>query len=166
MAGEVREWRRGEYVISTDKSRLDIVAMHGFLRESYWAVGVPAEVVRRSIEHSLTFGIFKGSEQAGFARVVTDYATFGYLADVFVLPANRGQGLSKWLMEVILGHPDLQGFRLWLLATRDAHGLYGRFGFKTPERIDRYMEIRRPDVYVARNSTTQAAFGIRNQETT
>jgi GNAT superfamily N-acetyltransferase len=152
MAGDVGEWTRDEYVISTDRSRLDIGAIHRFLRDSYWAAGIPIEIVERSVQHSITFGVFKGTELVGFARVISDCATFGYLADVFVLPSHRCRGLSKWLIQVILRHPDLQGFRLWLLATRDAHGLYGRFGFKTPERLDRYMEIRQPNAYIGRDS--------------
>ena len=101
------------------------------------------EVVERSIENSLSFGVYKGTEQVGFARVVTDYATFAWIADVFILPAHRGRGLSKWLMELMIEHPQLQGFRRWVLATKDAHGLYERFGFITLHRPERWME--RPD---------------------
>jgi GNAT superfamily N-acetyltransferase len=124
-----REWRRDGYVISTDASRLDLGTVHGFLRTSYWAAGVPFEIVERSVENSMVFGVYHGAEQVGFARVVTDQATFAYLADVFVLETRRGQGLGKWLMEAILSHPDLQGLRRWMLATRDAHALYRSHGF-------------------------------------
>ena len=143
----VHEWRRGEYSISTDKGRLDVAVIHGFLTMSYWAAGVPMDVVKRSIEHSLAFGVFKEDQQVGFARVITDYATFAYLGDVFILEPYRGRGLSKWLMEVIVGHPDLQGLRRWVLLTRDAHGLYGQVGFTEPSHPERYMERHFPDVY-------------------
>ncbi len=143
----VHEWRRGEYSISTDKGRLDFAVIHGFLTMSYWAAGVPMHVVKRSIEHSLAFGVFKEDQQVGFARVVTDYATFAYLGDVFILEPFRGRGLSKWLMEVIVGHPELQGLRRWVLLTRDAHGLYRQVGFTEPSHPERYMEMHFPDVY-------------------
>ena len=134
-------WHRGEYSISTDRSRLDLGLIHNYLSTgTYWATGRSREVVERSIENSLAFGIYKGGEQVGFARIVTDYATFGWVADVFVLPEHRGQGLSKWLMEVILAHPQLQGFRRWVLATKDAHGVYERFGFIPLHRPERWME--------------------------
>jgi GNAT superfamily N-acetyltransferase len=137
------EWQRGEYTISTDNSRLDIRIIHDFIsNQSYWAKGRPIETMRRALDHSLNFGLYK-NDQIGFARVVTDYATFAWIADVFVLPDYRGHGLSKWLMEVILSHPKLQGFRRWVLATKDAHGLYARFGFIPLHRPERWME--RPD---------------------
>ena len=138
------EWQRGDYVISDDRGKLDLELIHQFLStQTYWAVGRPLEVVRRSIEGSLPFGLYRQSRQVGFARVVTDYATFAWIADVFVLESERGQGLSKWMMEVILAHPDLQGFRRWVLATKDAHGLYKQFGFMELNRPERWME--RPD---------------------
>jgi GNAT superfamily N-acetyltransferase len=137
-------WQRGDYQISTDRSRLNADLIHSFLSNtSYWATGRSLEVVERSIENSLCFGIYQNSEQVGFARVVTDYATFAWIADVFVLPEHRGRGLSKWLMEVMLVHPQLQGFRRWVLSTKDAHGVYERFGFIKLHRPDRWME--RPD---------------------
>jgi GNAT superfamily N-acetyltransferase len=140
----VESWERGDYLISTDRSRLNVELIHDFLsRTSYWATGRTRDVVQRSIENSLPFGIYKGSDQIGFARIVTDYATFAWVADVFVLPEHRGQGLSKWLMEVILSHPELQGFRRWVLATKDAHSLYARFGFIVLHRPERWLE--RPD---------------------
>jgi len=141
------EWRRGEYVISTDKNRLDLAVVHGYLSTSYWATGVPLEIVKKSIEHSLNFGVYWGEQQVGFARIITDYTTFAYIGDVFILEEFRGRGLSKWLMEVIADHPELQGLRRWLLLTRDAHGLYEKTGFvrsKTPERL---MEKHFADVY-------------------
>ena len=141
-------WTKGEFEISTDPARLDSRTVHDFLTNCYWARGIPLETVQRSIENSLCFGIFQGQSQVGFARAVTDRATFAYLADVFVLEPWRGRGLSQWLMECIMAHPDLQGLRRWMLVTQDAHGLYQQYGFaelKTPER---WMEIHHPDVYV------------------
>jgi GNAT superfamily N-acetyltransferase len=140
----IESWERGEYLITTDRSRLDVPLIHNFLsKESYWAVGRSVEVVKRTIDNSLCFGVYKETEQVGFARVVTDFATFAWLADVFVVPEHRGQGLAKWLMEVILAHPDLQGFRRWVLATKDAQSLYAQFGFIPLHRPERWME--RPD---------------------
>lgn len=135
------------YTISSDKRRLQLPVIHSFLRTSYWANGIPEEVVRRSIEGSLCFGVYHGLQQVGFARVITDEATFAYLADVFILPEHRGRGLSSRLMETILAHPSLQGLRRMLLATRDAHGLYSRFGFTPMGSPDRWMEIHTPGVY-------------------
>jgi len=137
-------WRRGEYTISTDKTRLDINLIHGFLDTSYWAAGRSVETIRRSIDNSIPFGIYKGEHQVGFARVITDYATFAWIADVFVVDGHRGQGLSKWLMEVMITHPELQGFRRWVLATKDAHELYRRFGFTELTRPERWMERHDP----------------------
>jgi GNAT superfamily N-acetyltransferase len=137
-------WEKDAYTISTDRSRLNLELIHNFLsQETYWATGRSLEVVQRSIENSLCFGIYRNAEQVGFARVVTDYATFAWIADVFVLPEHRGRGLSKWLLEVMLAHPRLQGFRRWVLSTRDAHGVYEPFGFITLHRPERWME--RPD---------------------
>lgn len=141
------EWRRGEYVISTDKNRFDLGVVHGFLSTSYWAAGIPLEIVKKSIEHSLSFGVYKGEQQVGFARVVTDYATFAYIGDVFILEEFRGQGLSKWMMEIIADHPELQGLRRWLLLTRDAHRLYEKTGFVRPRTPERYMEKYFADAY-------------------
>jgi len=141
-----REWTRGEYVISTDPRRLDLATVHAFLARAYWSVGLPREVLERAVEHSLVFGLYCAAGQVGFARVVTDYATFAYLADVFVLEECRGRGLGKWLVEVAVTLPELQGLRRWLLATADAHDLYRQFGFTdaTPGRL---MEIVDLDVY-------------------
>ena len=142
-AGE-REWQRGEYTISTDNNRLDLPVIHDFIsNQSYWGRGRAIEVVQRAVDNSLNFGLYTQAQQVGFARVVTDYSTFAWIADVFVLGEHRGRGLSKWLMEVILSHPQLQGFRRWVLATKDAHSLYARFGFIPLHRPERWME--RPD---------------------
>lgn len=143
-----QEWQRGEYTISTDPARIDLDAVHAYLSQSYWATGISRELVARCIAGSVAFGIFRGREQVGLARVITDRATFGYLADVYVLEAHRGKGLSKWLMEVILSHPELQGFRRWMLATRDAHGLYAQFGFVPVGRPESIMEILEKDLYL------------------
>ena len=141
------EWRQGEYSISTDKRLLDLSAIHGFLTTSYWAKGIPFETVKKSIEHSLNFGVYKAGKQVGFARVITDYTTYAYIGDVYILEDYRGQGLSKWLMQVMVGHPELQGLRRWTLLTRDAHGLYRQTGFTKSQNPERYMEKTDPDVY-------------------
>ena len=142
------EHRFGEFLISTERGRLDLDLIHGFLTNCYWAKGIPRDVVARSIENSICFGVYDGhGAQVGFARVVTDFATFAYLGDVFVLEPSRGRGLGKWLMECVMGHPRLQGLRRWVLLTRDAHGLYSRFGFTPVKSPERDMELHRPDVY-------------------
>src|SRR5256714_5737579 len=142
---KVMEWHKGEYTISTERGRLDLAVIHRFVsEESYWGKGRPLEVVRRSIENSLPFGVYRGAELVGFARVVTDYATFAWLADVFILQEQRGQGLAKWLIEVIVCHPRLQGLLRWLLATKDAHELYRRFGFTELQDPARWMERFQP----------------------
>jgi GNAT superfamily N-acetyltransferase len=142
----IREWIRGHYRVSTDPRRLDVDVIHGFLTRSYWAEGIPRSLVERSMQNSLCFGVYDDDRQVGFARVVTDRATYAYVADVFVLEEYRGRGLSKWLLECVLAHPDLQGLRRWQLSTRDAHSLYARFGFEAPEPGN-LMEIRRRDLY-------------------
>jgi GNAT superfamily N-acetyltransferase len=147
------EWRRDGFTISTDPTRLDLDAVLAYLSASYWARGIPRDVFERSVRHALCFGIFDGTRQVGFARVVTDFATVGYLGDVFVLEAWRGRGLSRWLMEVITSHPELQGFRRWILLTRDAHGLYTKFGFTPLADPARWMEQWTPDPYAAASDT-------------
>src|SRR4051812_17968714 len=118
------------YEISTDKSKLDVHFIHQYLaNESYWVKNIPLDVVQKSIAGSFCFGIYKEGRQVGFARVITDHATFGYLADVFIIEQHRGLGLSKWLMKIIMQHPQLQNFRRWMLGTKDAHELYRQFGF-------------------------------------
>jgi len=148
------KYRRGEFVISTDPARLDLDVIHGFLTNCYWAKGIPLDVVARSIENSLCFGVYDGSgAQVGFARAVSDLATVAYLGDVFVLESHRGRGLGKWLMECIMQHPGLQNLRRWILLTRDAHGLYSQFGFMPVKAPERYMEIHRADIYETRKNT-------------
>lgn len=144
------EWNLDGVVVSTDKARLDVGVIHAYLsQDSYWARGVPRAVVERSIENSLAFGVYCDGQQVGFARVVTDSATFAWIGDVFVIDAYRGRGFSKRLMECILAHPGLQGLRRWLLATHDAQGLYERYGFKPLARPERFFERHFPDVYKA-----------------
>ena len=138
-----------DYTITTDAGRFDVAAIHEYLTQSYWSPGIPRATVERAIANSLCFGVLKGGEQVGFARVVTDRATFAYLADVFVLEPHRGKGLAKKLMRVILAHPDLQGLRRFTLATRDAHGLYKQFGFNEIGNPSRLMEIHNPNAYQA-----------------
>jgi GNAT superfamily N-acetyltransferase len=140
-------WSKGGYEISTDAARVDVEVVHGFLADSYWAKGIPVETVRRSIENSLCFGVYHDKQQVGFARIISDRATFAYLADVFVLPAYRGRGLSQWLIECIMGHPELRGLRRWMLATQDAHGLYAKFGFTSIRSPERWMERHDSEIY-------------------
>ncbi len=135
------EWLKGEFTISTEKSKLQIGVIQSFFaNDSYWAQNRTLEQTKTAIEHSICFGLYHGYTQIGFARVVSDQATFAYIGDVFVLEEFRGKGLSKWLMETILSHPELQGLRRWLLATRDAHGLYEQYGFEPLLHPDRWME--------------------------
>jgi len=141
-AGAARIPRMSTYDISTDPGRLQLDAIHAYLTRSYWSPGIPRDVVATAIANSLCFGLYLGDTQVGFARVVTDRASFAYLADVYVLEGHRGQGLSKRLVGQVLAHPELQGMRRFLLATRDAHGLYAQFGFKAPARPQNFMEIR------------------------
>ena len=140
-------FHRDEYTISTDRNRLDITAIHAFLSLSYWSPGVPIEIVERAIANSMPFGVYHRDAQVGFARVISDRATFAYLADVYVLEAHRGHGLSKWLLEVILADPQLQGLRRFLLATWDAHELYRRYGFTELAKPARMMEKLMPKPY-------------------
>ncbi len=140
-------WQKDEFAISTDPARIDLKRVHAFLSQAYWCAGIPIEVVKKSIDGSLPFGIYRGGEQIGFARVITDYATIAYLGDVYVEPEWRGRGLSKWLMECILAHPELQGLRRFCLLTKDAQGLYAKFGFKNRENPTHYMEVLVKDLY-------------------
>jgi len=170
----VFESRLGEFLISTDPSRQDLDLIHGFLTTCYWAKGISREIVARSIEHSLCFGIYHDvagksplqptpglsgaptsfrAPQVGFARVISDFATFAYLGDVFVLDAYHGRGLGKWMMESIMRHPSLQGLRRWILLTRDAHGLYSQFGFTPVKTPERYMELHQADIYEIRDKS-------------
>jgi GNAT superfamily N-acetyltransferase len=144
---KAHEWKREGFTISTDRSRLDRPAIHEFLSGSYWAKGIPRSVVDRSIDGALCFGLYDGERQVGFARVITDRATFAYLADVYVLESHRGRGLATWLMEAILAHPDLQGLRRWMLVTHDAHPLYRKVGFTELPHPERIMEMTFPGIY-------------------
>ncbi len=148
------ESRRGEFLVSTDPARLNIDVIYEFLTNCYWAKGIPREVVVRSIEHALCFGVYDGSgSQVGFARVISDFATIAYVGDVFVLDTHRGRGLGKWLMECITQHPALQNLRRWILTTRDAHGLYSKVGFTPVKSPEHYMELHRLDIYEIRKTT-------------
>lgn len=136
------------YQINTNDTAMDFNVIYGFISESYWAKGIPQETLKRALDNSLCFGVFTDSgNQIGFARVITDSATYAYLSDVFILKEHRGIGLSKWVVKTILEHPDLQGLRRIGLATQDAHGLYSQFGFSVLSHPDRFMEIWDPDVY-------------------
>jgi GNAT superfamily N-acetyltransferase len=146
-SGETPDAPADGYEISTDPARLDLDAIHGFLTACYWARGIPRDTVARSLRGSLCFGVYHAGTQVGFARVITDRATFAYVADVFVLPDHRGRGLSKRLLAAIKSHPELQGLRRWFLGTRDAHGLYRQFGFAPPAEPALWMEIHDKDVY-------------------
>ena len=142
------EHRHGSFLISTNRELLDLDVIRGFLANSYWAKGISREILALSIEHSLCFGIYDATgSQVGFARVISDRATYAYLGDVFVLESHRGRGLSKWLMECIVKHPELQGLRRWTLLTRDAHGLYSQFGVTAVKAPQWYMELHRPNIY-------------------
>lgn len=139
--------RCDRFVVSTDPALQDVNFIHGFLTQSYWAAGIPRKVVARSLQHSLCFGLFDGPRQIGLARVITDRATFAYLCDVFVDEKYQGHGLGIWLVDCVLAHPELQGLRRFMLATRDAHGLYSRFGFAAPQKPQNLMEKSWPNVY-------------------
>lgn len=142
------EIERDGFLISTDKSRLDAGAIQDFLEnDSYWAQNRTPEQTKTAIENSICFGLYEGNKQIGFARVVSDQATFAYVGDVYVIREFRGRGLSKWLMEVIVSHPDLQNLRRWVLATRDAHGLYRQYEFDELRHPERWMERTAPDAY-------------------
>src|ERR1700736_6608636 len=137
-----------DYEISTDTHRLDVEVIHKFLaEESYWSPGIPRSIVERAIENSLCFGVYHHATQIGFARIVTDKSTFALLADLFILEAHRGKGLSKWLMRCVVEHEELQGLRRLLLLTSDAHGLYRQFGFEALGNPSRFMEVLRQDIY-------------------
>ena len=141
-------WQKDDYFISTDQSMIDIKVVHDYLSsESYWAENIPIDIVQRSINNSLCFGLYHKNIQVGFARVVSDYATFAYLGDVFVLPGHRRKGLSKWMMTVVMNYPQLQGLRRFILTTKDAHSLYAQFGFVPYPQPERIMTINRPGIY-------------------
>ena len=133
------ELQRNGYTISTDPARLDVDAIFGYLSRSYWANQRNKETVEKSLQHSLNFGMYLGDQQVGLARVITDLATFAYLCDVYVLEEHRGEGLGKWLIDTVTNHPDLANIRMFLLATRDAHGLYQQYGFEELPQPERWM---------------------------
>lgn len=143
----ILQWERDGYVVSTDTTRLDVDAVHAYIARSYWAADIPRATLARAMANSLCFGLHHGPAQVGFARMVTDRATFAYLADVYVLEAHRGRGLGKWLIGCVQSHPDLQGLRRCMLATRDAHGLYRAHGYAPLGHPERLMEIVQPDIY-------------------
>jgi len=141
------EWKQNGFVISTDPARLDVTAIHDYLTRAYWSEQIPREVIERAVRHSLCFGLFEGAAQIGLARVVTDYATFAYLCDVYVLENHRDRGLGKWLIGCVMTHPQLQGLRRFNLVTRDAHGLYAPHGFQSLAKPENHMERHKPDIY-------------------
>jgi GNAT superfamily N-acetyltransferase len=149
-ASPTAEYRKGKFTVSTDRSRLDLDVIHSYLKDCYWAQGIPRAILVRSIKNSLCFGLYTRGRQIGFARVISDFATYAYLGDVFVLDSFRGLGLGKWLMECIMCDPRLQRLRRWSLVTRDAHGLYSQFGFTPLKSPERWMEIHNPNVYKLR----------------
>ncbi len=157
MSNSPQKFRSNGFLFSSDPKRIDVV--HGFLTNCYWAKGVPRDTVARSIRHSLCFGVYQGRKQIGFARVISDYATFAYIGDVFILDEYRGRGLSKRLMDFIKAHPDLQNLRRWSLVTRDAHGLYSKFGFGPLKSPARHMEIHDPNVYKRKVGRQRARSG-------
>jgi N-acetylglutamate synthase-like GNAT family acetyltransferase len=144
---QAEEYKKEHYLVSTDKSKLDVGVIHSYLSRSYWAENIPKEIVAKAIENSLCFGVYNGNKQIGFARVISDYATFAYLADVFILEEERGKGLSKFLMECILKHKNLQGLRNFCLMTKDAHSLYARYGFKNIPQPENFMANKIEGIY-------------------
>ncbi len=151
------EWKKDNWVVSTDPAKLDVAAIHAFLTRAYWSEQIPREVIERAVRHSLCFGLFEGNAQIGLARVVTDYATFAYLCDVYVLESHRGRGLGKWLIECVMAHPQLQGLRRFNLATRDAYGLYAPHGFRPLANPENHMERHKPDIYKTTAAGEQSA---------
>ena len=151
------EWKKDNLIVTTDPARQDVDAIHAFLTRAYWCEGIPREIVERAVHNSLCFGLFDGVAQIGLARVVTDYATYAYLCDVYVLEGHRGSGLGKWLIECVMAHPQLQGLRRFNLATRDAHRLYAQFGFQPLRQPDVHMEKHKPDIYKTAAAGEQSA---------
>jgi GNAT superfamily N-acetyltransferase len=142
-----REFNREDYIVSTDPSRLNLSSIHKFLaEEAYWSRGILFETFLKSVENSLCFGLYHQEMQIGFARVITDYSTFAYLADVFVMEGYRRRGLGKWLIECVFSHPEVQGLRRWMLVTSNAHGLYQQYGFKKLAQPESFMEISGKDL--------------------
>jgi len=151
------EWKQNELIVTTDPAQQDVDAIHAYLTRAYWCEGIPRRIVERAVRNSLCFGLFDGPAQVGLARVVTDYATYAYLCDVYVLESHRGQGLGKWLIECVMVHPELQGLRRFNLATRDAHGLYAHFGFQPLRQPEVHMEKHKPDIYKTAAAGGQSA---------
>ena len=151
------EWKQNNLLVSTDQRRMDVNAIHAFLTRAYWCEGIPFEVVERAVRHSLCFGLFDGDVQVGLARVVTDYATFAYLCDVYVLESHRGKGLGRRLVQCVMESSQLQGLRRFNLSTRDAHSLYAEFGFKPLKHPESKMERHKPDIYKSAASGEQSA---------
>src|SRR5512134_2715467 len=145
----MNSWVNGPFTVTCDPARMDLAVIAEFLASSYWAKGIPPITVEKSLAHSLCFALLDGDQQVGFARVISDFATIAFVNDVFVLSEYRGRGLSKWLMECITSHPELQGLRRWMLATRDAHGLYEKFGFTPLKNPEVFMERHNPGAYDA-----------------
>ncbi len=141
----VREWRKEAFLITTDPARLDVNGIHAFLTRSWWAAGIPKETVERSLKGSLCFGVYEGGRQIGFARVISDFATYAYLCDDYILEEYRGRGLGRWLMECIFAHPDLQGLRRWMLIAVDPH-IYAKFGFTPLTQPEMNMELLAPGI--------------------
>lgn len=158
----MKVWQRPPFEVSTDKARLDIDTIHSVLSRTYWSPGIQRDVVERAIAGSLCFGAYCDRAQVGFARIVSDGATFAYLCDVFVVEQWRGRGVSKLMMECIKAHPALQNLRRWMLATADAHGLYGQYGFRPIAAPERFMEIVEPDVYRRLAAERASASGNRS----
>ncbi len=141
------EWRREPYTVSTDPERLDVAGTAEFLASTYWAPEISAPVVQRSVDHSIAFGVYDGERQVGFARAITDRATFAWVGDVFVVESHRGRGLSLWLMRCVLAHPELRELRRWMLASTTARGLYAKLGFVPLAAPERFMEIADRDIH-------------------
>jgi GNAT superfamily N-acetyltransferase len=139
---------KNDFCISTDSTKLNIKAIHDFLStKAYWSLNIPYDTVKKAVDHSLNFGVYHNNEQVGYARIISDFSTIAYLGDVYILDEYRGKGLSKWLMEIIMSHPDLQGLRRWILLTGDAHGLYHQFGWTEIANPAVWMELHNNNVY-------------------
>ncbi len=139
----INEFEKEKFIISTDKRKLDFKTIYNFLTNCYWSNGISMKLVRKAANNSICFGVYHRKKQIGYARVITDYVRFGYLADVFIIEEYRAKGLSKWLMKTILSHPQLKDVHAWMLATKDAHGLYEKFGFKIIDEPERYMRLKK-----------------------
>ena len=147
--GDLMQWQKDSFLVSSDRALLDFEVIYQFIANSYWAKNIPRQTLQKGIDNALCFGLYDSDKQVGFARVISDCATFGYLADVFVLPSHQGKGLGKWLISCIMAHPDLQGLRRFMLATADAHGLYRQFGFDAVNMPERLMQVHKPDIYAS-----------------